>query len=220
MVDLSGAIARYGPAVFFTGIALFYTVRILTLRARLGYSPVSYGDAGSRHLRHSRTFRWFRLAIWLVAVALAVDPGLLRYLGPLPPLLRPGVMVAGNLIMALAFAFVAAVNLGQGAFWRSGVAADGQAVPPLLTDGPYRYARHPMFAAVMLGQAGLFLAIPSLFTLVCLVVGIATLRGQALIEEENLARRHGELWRRYAAATPRWPWSRLGLGCFCHQSVT
>ena len=115
-------------------------------------------------------------------------------------------MAVGNLLMTLAFLRVAQLNLMMGRAWRSGVAPSGDA-SPLLTHGAFTRCRHPMLVAVMLGQVGLFLAIPTLFTAVCLVVGVLTLVRQSELEEAQLARRHGERWWAYAAATRKWPWS-------------
>ena len=92
----------------------------------------------------------------------------------------------------------------MGAGWRSGIEPAGPA--RLWTQGPFRLVRHPMFSFVLLGQLGLFLAVPSIFTLLCLLVGAVTLLRQAGLEEEALAQRHGETWRRWAEATPKWPW--------------
>jgi protein-S-isoprenylcysteine O-methyltransferase Ste14 len=64
-----------------------------------------------------------------------------------------------------------------------------------------------MLATIMIAQLGLVLAIPSLFTLICLVVGVATLLRQAQLEEMDMARRHGEAWSAYLAARRAWPWS-------------
>ena len=60
----------------------------------------------------------------------------------------------------------------------------------------------------MLGQLGLFLAVPSLFTLACLMLGVRTLVDQARLEEEHLARRFPAAFATYAAHVPAWPWRR------------
>jgi protein-S-isoprenylcysteine O-methyltransferase Ste14 len=62
--------------------------------------------------------------------------------------------------------------------------------------------RHPLFAAIALGQAGFFLALPSLFSLICLVIGVAVLSVQARFEEVRMAERFGGAWRDYAARVP------------------
>lgn len=206
VTDLLVVVGRYGPAVFFSAVALFYTARIIALRRRLGHSPVAFGRPGTEHHRLSMTFRVFRALIWLVAMARAIWPPVDFLLLPLPGLYTPGVMAGGNLLMVLAFSRVGRLNLQMGRAWRSGIArpAEGAA---LLTGAPFAHCRHPMLAAVMAGQLGLFLAIPSLFTAICLVLGIGTLLRQAELEEADLARRHGERWTAYAAVTRKWPWS-------------
>lgn len=210
MSVLAAAITRYSPALFFTVVALFYTLRIIRLKGRLGRSPVTFGAPRTLHRRLHLTFRIFRILIWLVSVLRAAWPPFDAFLVPLGPLWQAPVMLAGNLLMWLAFALIVRLNLAMGPEWRSGL-PEGE-VPPLRTEGAFAWCRHPMFTLVMLAQLGLFLAIPSLFTLVCLVVGIGTILKQAALEEAGLARRHGERWRRYRATTPKWPWSRKPRG--------
>jgi protein-S-isoprenylcysteine O-methyltransferase Ste14 len=206
MSDWVPAVVRYGPALFFTVVALFYTLRILWLGRRLERSPVAYGRIGTPHHRLYLNFRIFRVLIWLACVARAAWPPFDTALVPLDPLARPAVMVTGNLVMIAAFAFIVWQNLAMGGDWRSGIQDPADATP-LRTKGTYARCRHPMLAAVMLGQLGLFLAIPSLFTLVCLAVGVRTLIEQSHLEEADLARRHGERWEAYRAVTRKWPWS-------------
>ncbi len=213
VTEFAAIVGRYGPAVFFSAVALFYTVRIIALRHRLGHSPVTFGTPGSRHHRLSVTFRAFRVLIWAVAVARAVRPQFDAVLVPLPGLYAPAVMVAGNLLMVMAFLRVARLNFQMGRDWRSGIAQPGEA-GPLVTGGAFAHCRHPTLVAVMAGQLGLFLAIPTLFTTVCLVVGVNTLLRQSVLEEVNLAQRHGDRWAAYVAATRKWPWSgRLARRC-------
>jgi protein-S-isoprenylcysteine O-methyltransferase Ste14 len=61
-----------------------------------------------------------------------------------------------------------------------------------------------MFLLIQLAQFGFFLSLPSVFTLVCLVVGMAAIHAQARLEERHLAAHHGEAYRRYRETTPRW----------------
>jgi protein-S-isoprenylcysteine O-methyltransferase Ste14 len=205
--DGLSALTRFGPAVFFTVVALFYTVRIITAGRRLGRSPVAYGRPGTAHHRCYLTFRVFRVLIWLASVARAAWPPFDALLVPIAPLFRPSVMVAGNLVLYGTFVLIVWQNLAMGNGWRSGI-PDEADTAPLLTGGIYRRCRHPMAATIMVGQLGLFLAIPSLFTLVCLAIGVETLRREVALEEVDLARRHGERWEAYRATTRKWPWSR------------
>ena len=206
MAHFAEIVGRYGPAVFFSFVALFYTIRIKRLGRQLGHSPVTFGLPGTQHHRLSLTFRVFRVLIWAVAVARAIWPPVDAALVPLPGLYTPYVMLGGNVLMLLAFLRVARLNFQMGRAWRSGVSQSDEAAP-LLIGGVFAHCRHPMLTSVMAGQLGLFLAIPSLFTTLCLVVGLVTLVRQSELEEADLARRHGERRAAYQATTRKWPWS-------------
>jgi protein-S-isoprenylcysteine O-methyltransferase Ste14 len=61
-----------------------------------------------------------------------------------------------------------------------------------------------MFLLIQAAQVGFLLSLPSVFTLVCLLVGMVAIHAQARLEERHLEARHGEAYARYRAKTPRW----------------
>lgn len=75
----------------------------------------------------------------------------------------------------------------------------------LITDGPFRYSRNPIYVANTLLVAGGGLVsgiawlIPAAFA-----AAVATRKMAIEREEAHLALRFGEDWRAYAARTPRW----------------
>ena len=74
----------------------------------------------------------------------------------------------------------------------------------LLTEGPFGRSRNPLFLAIMLGQLGFFLALPSIFSLVCLIAGIVVLVGQSYREEVTLTETFGQAYEVYRRQVPRW----------------
>lgn len=198
--------SRWFLAGFFVFVAAFYTVRILAARERTGTSPVTLGRPGTRHHLNHLLFRVFRAAILIVCIARAIEPGLDPYLLPIRPLWQPWIILGGNLLLAGGFAGVLCVHAYMGADWRSGIS---EADPGrLITTGPFARSRNPVALLVQIGQLGLFLSLPSVFTLVCLVIGVWAVRGQVRLEEADLERRHGDAYRAYETRTPRW----LGRG--------
>jgi protein-S-isoprenylcysteine O-methyltransferase Ste14 len=88
---------------------------------------------------------------------------------------------------------------------RVGSAVYGQgAAGHVVTSGPFRLLRHPLYAGTWL----FFVAstTPYLPAVVAAVLALAfalALRAIAVHEEAHLHDRHGDAWRRYAAAVPR-----------------
>ena len=194
---------RWFLALFFPGVALFYILRLTLRRSVLGYSAVSHGTVGSQAWWLAKTFVFFRTAITAAMLARAFWPALDSYLLACTWLMTPVVVVSGVAVMVGAFTVVVVLNLTMGDAWRSGLAAAG-GPPPLITKGVFAWTRNPMFLAVQVAQLGFFLAFPSGFTLLCLVVGVVVLHLQVRLEEAHLSRIHGEAYRDYAAQTPRW----------------
>jgi protein-S-isoprenylcysteine O-methyltransferase Ste14 len=94
-----------------------------------------------------------------------------------------------------------------GMFYVSGKGTLAPWAPPrhLVTTGPYRYSRNPMYVAVVLvlwGWAAIFhsrgLVVYAAFVMVAFPLRVV------LGEEPWLARTHGDAWTRYAASVPRW----------------
>jgi protein-S-isoprenylcysteine O-methyltransferase Ste14 len=133
-------------------------------------------------------------------------PGLDALLIPFESMQFAAIQGFGALTMVVSFALIVYVHTYMGQEWRSGVGARQGDV--LLSGGPFAWTRNPMFAAIMLGQFGFFLALPSLFTLLCLAVGASAILAQETFEEAKLRAQYGKDYDAYAARTPRW-WPRM-----------
>lgn len=192
---------RAALAYHFCLIACYYTVAILADRARTGQSPVACENDDMRQRISHALFRVFRVAILGVTLARAVVPEIDAALGVFQPLMQGPIVLTGLGLVLGSFAWTIYVHRFMGQHWRSGVPQQGPD-GPLLTGGPFAKTRHPMFLGVLVGQVGFFLALPSVFALVCLIVGVAMIMMQARREDDALAARFGDDYRRYAAATP------------------
>jgi protein-S-isoprenylcysteine O-methyltransferase Ste14 len=129
-------------------------------------------------------------------------PGFDIYLVPLPVLWHPAILLTGVVLLLASFTAVLYVHFYLGENWRSGTRQDGEG--RLVTSGPYAITRNPMMLLVMAAQIGLFLALPSVFTLVCLAAGLWAVRAQVRVEEQMLEARYGAAYQAYANRTPRW----------------
>ena len=203
---LTAEISRIYLAGYFSFVAVFYTLRILIMSRHNRRSPVFSGTPGSVQFLTHLAFRVMRMLILAICVARLFAPELDSYLGVMQPLWRAEIMLSGMALMTIGFACIVCLNNYMGDAWRSG-SRDSETTK-LITTGPFALCRHPMMFCVQAAQLGFFLALPSLFTFACLLIGIAAIQIQVRIEERVLARRHSAIYADYCARTPRWPFGR------------
>ena len=75
----------------------------------------------------------------------------------------------------------------------------------LVTDGPFRYTRNPLYVGLTLLYAGVALLIPSTWPLILLVPVLLVMRWGVIAREERyLERKFGEPYRTYLGRVRRW----------------
>jgi protein-S-isoprenylcysteine O-methyltransferase Ste14 len=160
---------------------------------------------------------WARLLSTLgFACAVAAPLAELAGLPPISRLDRTPVRAAGAVLAVLGIAVTLAAQLAMGASWRPDVDPDARTA--LVTSGPFRLVRNPIFTATAAAATtGLALLVPNLLAAAMLVAFVTALQIQVrLVEEPYLHRVHGTVYDQYAARTGRFlPWigrQRTGTG--------
>jgi len=75
----------------------------------------------------------------------------------------------------------------------------------LITTGPYRFARNPLYLSLALAQAGIAFAADNVWIMALLVPTIVVVNyGVIAREERYLEAKFGDEYRRYRAAARRW----------------
>lgn len=137
---------------------------------------------------------------------------------PLPvqpsPRVRVALLVGGLLAYVGGFAFAIAGRVALGRGYRPS-STIGVALEPghqLVTHGPYRLVRHPMYLGLALAALGA-LAVYRTWSTLLFVLQTPVLIRRAQREDLLLAQTYGDTWQRYAERVPAWlptGWSRLG----------
>jgi len=192
---------RYFLAGFFTFVAVFYTALIL-YKKRTHQPVVTMGPTYSCHWWNHLAFRVFRATIWLVSVIIAFYPPAFNYLLPFEWLLLQPLQWTGVAFLLLGFGIAVGANFSLGNQWRSGIV--NNANHDLIEHGLYSISRNPGYIGVAIAQVGFFLALPCLFSMVCLLVGLAALRQQTHLEEDFLNARYKNRYLAYQNLVPRW----------------
>jgi len=193
---------RWFLALFFVSVAVFYTIRIILLKRKMGMSPVFVGRPGTLHFATHLTFRTFRVVILAVCAVRLLWPTFDRFLITFDALWHPTVLLLGDGLLFASFSAIILLHFYMGKDWRSGMRVDDKS--QLLTTGPFAVSQNPMMLCVVMGQVGFFLALPSAFTLICLLAGVWAVVTQVRVEQRLLRERFGATYDAYAACTPRW----------------
>jgi len=89
----------------------------------------------------------------------------------------------------------------MGTHWRMAVSIKGE--EELITDGPFRHVRHPIYALSMLLMICSAVVVPTVPMLVVAIVHLVLMQFKARNEENHLLTVHGDLYGRYLARTGR-----------------
>ena len=201
-MEFTEPLVRHFLGIFFLMIGLQFAGRSLGLFQRMGFSYINYGERGSAPWWHRHIFNVFRALILTVCVA-RIFADIDGWLGVFGWLYHWPVLLAGMLLLLASFPVVNYLQAYMHEDWRSGI-DPRKDQRKLLTDGPFARSRNPLFLTVMAGQLGFFLALPSVFSLVCLVAGVLVITRQAREEEKALAVKFAEDYEHYRVRVPRW----------------
>jgi len=198
-------------ALVLYGISLFLTfgVRIVVQLRRTGSTGVHglASDAGA--------LEWLSGALFLgglLAGALAPILALLDVLEPIAAL-DGAVGHAIGLVLAVGGILLTfGAQLAMGDAWRIGV--DPEERTELVTGGPFKLVRNPIYSAMIPTVLGLVLLVPSPLSIAAIVALIVGLELQVRrVEEPHLQRTHGQAYAEYASRVGRFI---PGVGLLSH----
>ena len=149
--------------------------------------------------------RWFKYLLVLLLVYLvlqATAPMVDTWAGPLEWLNLRSVKTFGWIALAVSAIWLILAQVHMGQSWRIGI--DTERRTGLVTLGLFRYSRNPIFLAMRVNLAALFLLRPNALTLAFLVAGELLIPMQVRLEEAHLQSQHGPRYAEYRARVRRW----------------
>jgi len=108
---------------------------------------------------------------------------------------------AGILLMLSGYAGTLWCYHALGDSWRIGVDRKERTV--LVQSGPYRFVRHPIYLFQVIILIGVTWLLPTLFSLIILVIHIISIHVKAMDEETYLIKTRGIVYKEYYARTGR-----------------
>ena len=123
--------------------------------------------------------------------------------GALPRLVHaPAVTAAGVAVALVGIVATVWAQFAMGASWRIGV--DDTERTALVTAGPFRWVRNPIYTSMLLFSLGIALVVPNVASLLSFAIVVAMLEYHVRsVEEPYLDDAHGAAYRLYAAHAGR-----------------
>lgn len=186
--------------VTFVGVALVGRPLLQWWRTRI--NPVRMPEKGGIAGLVGFAFKTVVVALLVATLVYLFMPGKDEVLGTLASLAVPAVKSVGALLLILSATIVLMAQAQMGDSFRIGI--DTEHRTALVERGLYKRSRNPIFLGMRIGLLGLFMVMPNAVSLACLLVGDLSIQVQVYLEEEFLANQHGEGYRQFMMAVPRW----------------
>jgi len=194
------------PGVLLTATiwSYWFGVGLMILRARRATHHLA-GLVPEQPVEQVMWIVWLPLVVlWIILPYLALTRGQ-GLLADVPAFTRS----AGYALLrwVAAIAAVACLLLTSvcwsrmGRHWRMDVPLEGEV--PLITDGPFRFVRHPIYTLSTLLMFCSVVVMPTVPMLGVAIVHLVLMQLKARYEEGHLLRLHGEAYRSYLARTGR-----------------
>jgi protein-S-isoprenylcysteine O-methyltransferase Ste14 len=188
--------------VVFVGAFLYWggvLIQARRVRRRIGRSP------NTRPRRMKEKLLWAGWSVVIIAwMALPFVAGThqhLPWLGFFPSLLHPAALALGILLTVLGYAGTLWCYAAMGDAWRMGTNINEQTA--LVTGGPYRWVRHPIYLFQMAMLAGVILVLPTPLSLLNFFIHAGCVLVKVADEESYLGAVHGKKYGEYGERTGR-----------------
>ncbi len=187
-----------------TALTLYLIWAVLAFGWRTIEQRRRTGDTGLRLHAEPNTAQWWAKIGFVIAmlVGIAAPIAAVAGLDDIPALDATWLHVVGIVVTLAGIVLTLAAQYSMGESWRIGV--DPAERTELVTAGAFRYARNPIFTAMLVTATGLAMTIPNIISIIGLLALIAALEIQVrLVEEPYLIDTHGDTYRAYARQVGR-----------------
>lgn len=194
-----------GFSVFYPATAIYGRSWLLKRRTGVSRTLGARAVRRARFDRHAVMFVIFHASMIAVGIQAVLRTGLVPgydRLWSIPLLVNPWVQFAGALVTLASWLIIWSAQESLGDAWRIGV--DPTVDNKLKTGGLYACIRHPIYTALLGITCGLLLLMPTVLSLITVLVTFLGLRAEIALEEAHLLRVHGAAYQRYLDRTGKW----------------
>jgi protein-S-isoprenylcysteine O-methyltransferase Ste14 len=195
-------IAYFAPTFFIIYMITVFVVPSVRTYRKTGIQPVTFG---SQDTPHDFIGKWFKIVLGVIPVVVALylmGRDTYQYAMPATYLEQDVIQLGGVMLCCVSFIWTAIAQYQMGVSWRIGI--DEKNKTELVSSGLFSRSRNPIFFGMLVTLVGYFLMIPSGLTLAVLMSSYLLIQIQARMEEEFLAKQHGDAYRKYKLQVRRY----------------
>ena len=199
---MTGALRIILPLYLLAFFVVAFAWRSYLVYRRTGINPYVVGRS-DRPIDFVENF--YPVPLVLIAattLAYSLVPGIYQFATPIVWLESVIVQIVGLVLMGSALVWTAMAQMQMGASWRIGI--DTENKTELVENGLFAMSRNPIFLGMRTALWGFFLALPSAFMLVAVVLADILMQVQVRLEEEFLTGVHGDKYREFCGRVRRW----------------
>jgi protein-S-isoprenylcysteine O-methyltransferase Ste14 len=200
-MSLNRWVAFAFAVVYWSGV----WVQARRIRRRIGRSPNVKPRGRKEKLLWAG---WFMVVwLWLTIPFIAGNERLWPWTKFCSVLLEPMSTAAGIALMAAGYGGTLWCYSAMGRNWRMGINREERTT--LVTQGPFRFVRHPIYVFQIVMLAGLILLLPTLLSLLAIGIHLLCVLIKTADEESFMLGLHGADYQNYRSRTgkllPRFP---------------
>ena len=186
--------------LLFFGLAMFW--RSYIAWKRTGINPYKLGNGDTVHDFVGKLFRLTLIVTALIVFVFSFLEGFYRWLSPITWMNSSMLIIIGIALLVLALIWVLVAQLQMGDSWRIGI--DEKSESALVQHGLFGVSRNPIFLGMLVMLVGMLLILPTAATLTVSALGFVLIHVQVRLEEDFLAEKYGEDYRKYQMSVRRW----------------
>lgn len=183
------------PFYFILFFAFSFLGISISVARKIGKNPNVLPDDGSAYALIGWYFKLILMALFTYTILFLLFPVTVKDTFRISVLDSSIFQYFGIALMIFSLIWVIIAQLQMKDSWRIGI--DNKLNTKLVTNGVFAFSRNPVFLGMMVSLIGFFMLLPTMISLMFLLIGSILMQIQIRLEEEHLLKQHGETYQTY-----------------------
>ena len=183
------------PVYFSVYFGIAFVLKSILVARKIGKNPLVLPNDDTAFGLVGLYFKLTLIVLFIYIFVFACFPNLHDNFMPITYFSNSFTKYAGYALLGFALVWTIMAQRHMKTSWRIGI--DKETKTELVTTGLFSFSRNPIFFGMIMSLAGLFLATPNALTGLFFILSYVLIQIQIRLEEEFLAKEHGEKYLEY-----------------------